>query len=116
MSAPNRPAGRDVHIYDASDPTTTVLGGLTLTNGVTNASFYPMVEIMIVVIIFIFDRDYFLRDEGGTTIQRDNHPLQPGNYYIATSGRFLIRLPVVVERFWNRVTGSSKVLSLCVSE
>lgn len=78
----NRALGRDVHIYDANDPAT-VLGGLILTNGVTNANLYSMVEI-----IFIFERDYFLRDEGDAMVQRDNHPLQPGNYYIVTSGRF----------------------------
>jgi hypothetical protein len=80
MQAANRSVGRDVHIYDAKDPDT-VLGGLVLTNGVTNANFYSMVEIFC-----IFDSDYFLRDEGGTTIQRDNHPLHPGKYYILTNG------------------------------
>ncbi|KAI5853023.1 hypothetical protein DFP73DRAFT_523070 [Morchella snyderi] len=65
------PAGCDVHIYDVVDPAT-VLGGLILTNGVTSASFYLMVEI-----IFIFDTNYFLRDEGGTTDQIDNYPLRP---------------------------------------
>jgi len=86
MSVANRSAGRDVHIYSANDPAT-VLGGLILTNGVTNANFHSMVDI-----IFIFGQDYFLRDEGGTeggtTVQKDDHPLQPGNYYIVTNGRF----------------------------
>ena len=41
--ASDRSAGRNVHIYDARDPDV-VLGGLTLTNGVTNANFYSMVE------------------------------------------------------------------------
>jgi hypothetical protein len=50
-------------------PLTTVLGGLILTNGVTNANLNSMVEI-----IFVFERDYFLRDGGarrfkGITIQ-----------------------------------------------
>lgn len=79
----NRALGRDVHIYDANDPTGPVLGGLILTNSVTNANFYSMVEI-----IFIFDKDYFLRDETGTTLQRDGHLLQPGSYYIVTTGSF----------------------------
>jgi hypothetical protein len=56
MLAANRSAGLDVHIYDAND-SATVLGGLSLTNGVTNANFYLMVEI-----IFIFGSNYFLRD------------------------------------------------------
>ena len=82
MSVANRSAGRDVHIYSANDPAT-VLGGLILTNGVTNANFYSMVDI-----IFIFSQNYFLRAEGGTTVQKDDHPLQPGNYYFVTNGRF----------------------------
>ena len=57
-----------------NDPIT-VLGGLILTNGATNANSYSMVEI-----IFIFDSDHFLRDEGGTKVPRDDQPLQPGNY------------------------------------
>ncbi|KAL0639311.1 hypothetical protein Q9L58_001537 [Maublancomyces gigas] len=40
----NRSLGRNVHIYNASDPTE--LGGLVLTNGVTNANFHSMVEII----------------------------------------------------------------------
>jgi hypothetical protein len=50
----NRSAGRDVHTYDVNDPTT-VLGGLVVTNGVTNTNFYSTVEI-----IFIFSQDYSL--------------------------------------------------------
>ncbi|KAF8533552.1 HNH endonuclease-domain-containing protein [Trichophaea hybrida] len=84
MSVANRSAGRDVHIYSAND-SATVLGGLILTNGVTNANFHSMVDI-----IFIFCQDYFLRDEGGTTVQKDDHPLQPGNYYIVTNGSITV--------------------------
>lgn len=58
-----------------------MLGGLILSNGITNANFYLMVEI-----IFIFDSNCFLRDESGITVQRDNNPLQPGNYYMLPSG------------------------------
>lgn len=75
----NRSLGRDVHLYDANDPAVE-LGGLVLTNGVTNANFYLMVEV-----ICIFDRGYSIRDEGGTTIQRDDHQLQPGNYFVLTN-------------------------------
>jgi hypothetical protein len=84
MSAANRSAGRDVHIYDARDPDT-VLGGLILTNGVTNANFHSMVEIFC-----IFDSAYFLRDEGGVKIQRDDHPLRPGKYYVFTNSMQLL--------------------------
>jgi len=66
MPAPNRSAGRNVHIYDASDPAT-VLDGLILTDGVTNANFYSMIDI-----VCIFGDQYFLRDKGGTTIERDD--------------------------------------------
>ncbi|KAI5850364.1 hypothetical protein DFP73DRAFT_539107 [Morchella snyderi] len=80
----NRSLGRNVHIYNANDPAAE-LGGLVLTNGVTNANFYSMVEI-----ICIFNHDYFIRDDGGTTVQRDNNPLQPGNYYILTDGSITV--------------------------
>ena len=86
MSTANRSAGRDVHIYNADDPTT-VLGGLILTNGVTHANLYSMVEI---ILVFDSDSEYFLWDEDGAKVQRDGDLLQPGNYYILlTSGRFL---------------------------
>jgi len=75
-----RSEGRDVHLYGANDPTTE-LGGLFLTNGITNANFYSMVEIII-----IFKSEFFLRDEGGTKIEKDDHPLQPGKYYIVAAG------------------------------
>jgi len=86
MAPNNRSNGRNVHIYDANDPTT-VLGGLILSNGVTNANFYSMVEILI-----LFASDFFLRDEGDTKIERDDHPLQPGKYYIVAAGGFLYDL------------------------
>ena len=76
----DRSIGRDVHIYSAKD-TSTVLGGLRLTNGITNANFYSMVEI-----VFIFDNDYTLSSETGATVQRDDHPLQAGKYFINTAG------------------------------
>jgi len=45
----SRAPGRNVHIYSARD-TNTVLCGLVVTNRMTNANFYSMVEI-----VFIFD-------------------------------------------------------------
>lgn len=75
MISANRSAGRNIHIYNANEPDT-VLGGLYVNNGVTNANFF-------------FTSDYFLRDEGGNTILRDDYPLQPNKYYIVTQGRFL---------------------------
>lgn len=76
----SRSIGRNVRLYGPDDPTTE-LGGLFLTNGITNANFYSMVEIII-----IFESEFFLRDEGGTIIKKDSHPLQPGKYYIVAAG------------------------------
>jgi hypothetical protein len=75
--------GRDVHIYDTSNRNT-VLGGMILTNGVTNANFYSMVEIII-----LFTSSFELRDEDDARIERNDSPLQPGNYYITASGKSL---------------------------
>ena len=80
----NRAPGRNVHIYDANDPDM-VLGGLVLTDGVTTANFYSMVEI-----VFLFNQDYTLRDESGITVGRDDHPLQPGKYFIVTAGSITV--------------------------
>jgi hypothetical protein len=72
----NRSAARDVHIFDASDRGTSI-GGLILTAGVTNTNFYAMIEIFV-----IFNGEYILLNESGTTIEKDDSPLLPGNYYI----------------------------------
>ena len=45
--ASDRSEGRDVHIYDAKDPSQTVLGGLHLTKGITNILFYSVIEIIL---------------------------------------------------------------------
>lgn len=73
----DRSEGRDVHIYDAKDPSQTVLGGLHLTNGITNILFYSMIEI-----ILLFQSPFFLKDENGIIVERNEHPLQPGKYYV----------------------------------
>ena len=80
----SRALGRNVHIYRAGD-TNTVLGGLMVTNGMTNANFYSIVEI-----VFIFDNEYTLSSESGVTVQRDNHPLQAGKYLINTAGSLTV--------------------------
>ena len=72
----DRSAGRDVHFYDVKDPTKP-LGGLILTNGITNQNFYSMLEILL-----ICQEPLSLRDEAGIPIEKDDHPLQPGRYYI----------------------------------
>ena len=79
-----RALGRNVHIYNARD-TNTVLGGLFATDGMTNANFYSMVEI-----VFLFDNDYTLSGESGATVQRDDHPLQAAKYFINTAGSLTV--------------------------
>ncbi|RPB13394.1 hypothetical protein P167DRAFT_112660 [Morchella conica CCBAS932] len=108
MLATNRSAGRNVCVFDANDandPDRKELGGLILTNGVTNANFYSMVE------VFLFFNDvYFLRREDGTDVQRDEQALRPGNYYIVTEGSFVVnnepwlvrRLHTSFEDHWIR--------------
>lgn len=92
MPAANRVQGRNVHIYAAIDPTGPVLGGLILTNGVTNANFYQRVDI-----IFIISSIYHLKDSGGSQLDRDHHRLQPGDYYVVTDGGFPPRLHQMVK-------------------
>jgi len=83
MAPGDRSQGRDVHIYSIEDPDT-VLCGLILTNGVTNANLYSMVEILV-----FFMSTFELHDENEAKIQRNDEPLQPGKYYIYTIGKFL---------------------------
>jgi hypothetical protein len=49
----NPSAGRDVHIFDASNRGTSI-GGLILTAGITNANLYAMVEIFVSLTANIF--------------------------------------------------------------
>lgn len=81
MPPRNRSVGRDVHIYDTNDRTT-ALGGLILTNGVTNTNFYSMVEILI-----LFASTFELQNKDGMKIPKNDDPLQPGNYYIHATGK-----------------------------
>lgn len=90
MAPRDRSRGRDVYIYDAKDPNT-VLGGLILTNGVTNTNLYSMVEILV-----LFMSDFELQNEGDTKIERNDDPLQPGRYYINAAGKFLYHYIVVL--------------------
>ncbi|MCJ1422113.1 hypothetical protein MMC32_008484 [Xylographa parallela] len=95
----NRSEGRDVHVYDAKDPTQTVLGGLHLTNGITNALFYSMIEI-----ILVFQSTFSLQDENEVMVERDHHPLQPGKYYV--NGSFLVTDEVPLTRTISLHTGT----------
>jgi hypothetical protein len=82
MPPHNRSAVRDVHIFDISDRDTSI-GGLVLTAGVTNANLYAMIEIFV-----IFSSEYILRNESNTTIEKDDSPLVPGNYYIDSPRKY----------------------------
>jgi hypothetical protein len=76
MPPTNRSAGRDVHIFDTRDRSTSI-GGLVLTKGVTNANLYTMIEIFV-----LFNSEYVLRNESDVEIAKDASLLLPGNYYI----------------------------------
>jgi hypothetical protein len=83
MTNTSRSKYRNVHIFNASDRNATI-GGLILTDGVTNANFYAMVEIIVIA-----TSDFTLRNESDIIIKKDSSPLQPGNYYIHTPRKFL---------------------------
>ncbi|KAG0138779.1 hypothetical protein HOY82DRAFT_595284 [Tuber indicum] len=93
----NRALAHSIHIYNANDPGI-VLGGLVLTNGITNADFYVMVEI-----IFLFNQDYTLHHESGITVGRNGHPLQPGKYFIVTGGSIILSALSAAVGFWARL-------------
>ncbi|MCJ1254710.1 hypothetical protein MMC24_002526 [Lignoscripta atroalba] len=95
----DRSGGRNVHIYATDDPTQTVLGGLVLTNGVTNNNFYSMIEIFLV-----FRSTFSLQDIDGVTIDRNDHPLQPGKYYV--TGSFSINNEPLLTRALSLSTGT----------
>jgi hypothetical protein len=119
MPPANRSGGRNVHIYDFDDSNDldfslepkVVLGGLILTDGITNANLYSMLDMFISCEERLFrnpEETFFLGDEGpfflededpfslldeeGTRIEKDNHPLRPGNYYIVSISKFCIAL------------------------
>jgi len=96
MAPRDRSKGRDVHIYDIKDPNT-ILGGLILEQGVTNTNFYSMVEIII-----LFESDFELQLEGNIKVEKNNDPLQPGNYYInAISKLYTIALLFLANCLYN---------------
>jgi hypothetical protein len=84
----NRSAGRNVHIFDSRDRST-ALGGLILNTGVTNANFYAMIRIFVEFTPRNHSSTFSLRNQSRITIQENNQPLQPGSYYIVTTGKFL---------------------------
>ena len=85
MPPDNRAHERDVFIYD-SNHRDTLLGGLWIAEGTTNANLYCMVDI-----ICIFTDTFDIRDNSERLVERDEKPLQPGNYFIVTNGKSLLR-------------------------
>ena len=80
-----RASGRHTFIYD-SNHRDTLLGGLWIAEGTTNADLYYMVDI-----ICVFADTFDLRDSNEQLVKRDEKPLQPGNYFIVSNGRSLLR-------------------------
>ncbi|EXJ66399.1 uncharacterized protein A1O5_10551 [Cladophialophora psammophila CBS 110553] len=99
MPARDRSVGRSVHIYDLKDPPTKI-GGLILLPGVTNTNFYAMIEIIV-----IFESPFFLQDEIEAKIEKDDHPLRPGNYYIVTTKPFQLNNEPAITRTISQATG-----------
>lgn len=87
--AADRSLGRNVHLYDAEDRGT-VLGGLILTNGVTKSNFYSMVEILLLI-----QSSFSLEHESSATLERNEEPLPPGNYYVVGKPLDLILIGAV---------------------
>jgi hypothetical protein len=108
MPPVNRSEGRDVHIYDNKDRTT-MLGGLILSPGVTNANFYAMIRIFVEFTPRNFSRTFSLRNQNRITIQENHQSLQPGNYYIITSGKFLHH-PFMIKQLSYKQVRSALVL------
>ena len=77
-----RTLARNVFFYDLRD-LSILLGGLVLNPGVTNANFYSMIDIVLVI-----SSTYFLQNDNSETLQRDSQPLLPGNYFIVADGKF----------------------------
>ena len=72
---------RNANIY-ASDRQASLIGGLWIAKGITNANLYSMVEIFCT-----FSDTFYLRRFKGQLVERDQHPVQPGDYLLVTNGR-----------------------------
>jgi hypothetical protein len=77
-----RALARDVFLYDFKD-FNTLLGGLVLTTGVTNANFYAFVEIIIDISP---PGTFVLQDENGNIVPQDAQSLLPMRYFILSDG------------------------------
>ncbi|AEO69939.1 uncharacterized protein THITE_2120698 [Thermothielavioides terrestris NRRL 8126] len=97
-----RALSRDVFIYDLRD-FDTLLGGLSLNAGVTNANFYAMAEIIIEISP---PGPFFLQDENGETVAQDTQPLRPGRYFVVADGTVKQTTEVPLIRLRSFPTGS----------
>jgi hypothetical protein len=88
-----RALARDVFIYDLRD-SDTLLGGLVLTAGVTQANFYAMVKIIIDISP---PGTFSLRNKNGVTVAEDAAPLLPGRYFVVTDGTVKVCFLLVCE-------------------
>ena len=75
---------RNVFFYDLRDPST-LLGGLVLNHGVTNANLYSMIGVVLII-----SDSYSLQNDSSETLPQDSQPLLPGNYFVVTNGKSLI--------------------------
>ena len=91
---------RNVFFYDLRD-LDTLLGGLCLTHGVTNTSFYSMINIVLII-----SSDYFIQNEKGESLPRDSEPLLPGNYFIVADGTVDVNDEIVLTRTMSLGTGT----------
>jgi len=89
MSVVNtRSVDRNVHIYDAREPNQE-LGGLLLTNGVTNKNLYDMINIILIIVHGTFILLHNSNHLAASKVPKDNTSLLPGDYYIVAAGKFL---------------------------
>jgi len=68
---------RDVFIYEGKGHST-LLGGLTLTTGITQADIYVMIEIFVAGLT----EGYRIENDTGDRVPRDEEPLTKGNYHV----------------------------------
>lgn len=91
---------RDVFIFDLKDPST-LLGGLVLTPGITNANFHSMIDIALVI-----SGPYFLQNDDGETLPRDSEPLISGNHYVVADSTVDVNNEVFLTRTISNTTGT----------
>jgi hypothetical protein len=99
MSTGNRASGRDVFLYDLES--LTLLGGLVVTPGITNALLYTMTEIATTVA-----DPFYIQNDNGQEVPRNNDPLVPGNYFIVADGHVAPSSEPVLPRNFSVSHGS----------